>query len=349
MAELHDITTEDQHTILQHMSKVHPDNIHQGLDHLIRKGILSPEQAGGVIEKIGKAQKENETAASKEPEIEKPPTASASVKPPKDEKPKEDQTITQAEDKITPKSDLIEPTEDLRTMNYGNLIGKQQTKKVDIDVNNAILQGRTKIGGNGDSFDSFLKRILPPFQKALKESPDHTILSTHSSVVKAYTTWNNMGRPDPNTMSKEQKLKLATEYNKESVSNGDVEDFKGDNGTIHAVRHGETEDNKKNVFRHPDTELTDKGIKQAQQAGEELKGKMPEGHVPNIISSDMPRAIHTSNIMHQVLQGKKGIDYNKIVGAADPEAVEQFKSNPTNGGINDFLDHLQKNRAIKRG
>ena len=352
MPQPHDITHEDQHAIIQHMTKVHPEAINRGLFHLVSNKIISPMEAKGVLDKIGKAKEDNQKNAFKEaakpPEEKKDTISQPNANATKEDKPKQDQTITQAEDRITPKSSKIEPTDDLKTLNYGNLIGKQETTKAKTDVKNAIVQGRTKIGGTGETFDSFLKRGIKPLKKALKESPDNTILVTHSSMAKAYNTWDGMGRPDVDKMSKEQKQKFADKYNEDEVPNGDVQEFKSDHGKLFVVRHGETEDNKKNVFRNPDTQLTDKGIKQAQQAGEEIKGKVGDED-PNIITSSMPRAVHTANIIHQVLQGNKGIDFGKVADAADPEEIEKVKANPTQSGINDFLDHLQKNRAIKRG
>jgi broad specificity phosphatase PhoE len=83
---------------------------------------------------------------------------------------------------------------------------------------------------------------------------------------------------------------------------GKVHTFTGDNGNdIKVVRHGETEDNKMSEFREDNTQLTDKGEAQAGKAGDNLI-KETGGNIPKLISSDMPRTLHTSEIIKQKLQ-----------------------------------------------
>ena len=70
-------------------------------------------------------------------------------------------------------------------------------------------------------------------------------------------------------------------------------EIQGKNGTIYVVRHGETTDNVDKKFRRASTQLTDKGIKQAEDVGEQLKNI----DIPQIISSPLDRAMHTSDII----------------------------------------------------
>ena len=202
---------------------------------------------------------------------------------------------------------IIQPTKDLRAWNLGRWDGKPETKKAAADIKTTVLQGRTKAGGTGESFNAFNKRVIPILKNALETAPNHTTLISHSSVLKSYRVWDKMGRPDLDNMTPEMKKTFAENYNKESTHNGEIEDYKGNNGIIHVIRHGETEDNKEGNFRDVDDQLTDKGIEQAAQTGEKLKSKLKGSQLPGIISSDLPRTMETSQIINKKINGNAGI------------------------------------------
>lgn len=210
------------------------------------------------------------------------------------ETPKEEQ----APISTTPVSENIHPTETFRTLNYGDHTGEPESAEKQEQIKQDIVSD-TPIGKTGEKFSDFVKRIIPAFKDILNKEENNTTLVTHSSVIKALDVWEDMGRPDVENMSDRQRQKFAEKYNSENpAKEGNVTTFESDNGNkIHAVRHGETEDNQMSEFRSNDTQLTDKGEKQAAQAGQELK-KTTGGDVPKIITSDLPRTIHTSNIIH---------------------------------------------------
>ena len=152
----------------------------------------------------------------------------------------------------------------------------------------------------GESFGEFVNRVIPAFNKILNSEGDNTTIVTHSSCLKAMKVWNEMGRPDVSKLTIQQKEEFSEKFNDTETHNADLETFKSKKGNIHVIRHGQTEDNKKNNFRSGDTNLTPKGIKEAQSVGQELKDKT-NGSVPKIISSDLPRSIHTSNLINDEL------------------------------------------------
>lgn len=210
--------------------------------------------------------------------------------------------------RIKPESDLIKPTADFRTWDLGDMEGKPEDEAAkkhiegvvrDWDANPA--SDATEPTKQGETFGQFVQRVIPPFEKILKEEPLNSTIITHSSVLKAFKVWDDMGRPDVSNLSDEQKKTFAGKYNQSETQNGDLDTFKGDQGDIHVIRHGQTEDNAKNNFRSGDTNLTEKGVKQAHEVAAELKDKTG-GDVPKIISSDLPRAIHTSNIITEQLK-----------------------------------------------
>lgn len=63
---------------------------------------------------------------------------------------------------------------------------------------------------------------------------------------------------------------------------------------IYLVRHGEVLDNINKVYNHPDGDLTDNGIKQAN----ELREKIKDINYDIILSSPLTRAVHTANIIN---------------------------------------------------
>jgi len=203
---------------------------------------------------------------------------------------------------FTPNSDKIQPTNQFRTWNLGDMEGKPEDEAAKKHLEGVVRAWDQHPAGEtgGETFGAFVDRVIPAFEKALQEDPNNTTIVTHSSVLKAMRVWEEMGRPAVDKLTGEQKKQFADKYNAAETHNGDLETFKGTNGDIHVIRHGETEDNAKNNFRSGNTNLTDKGMQDAANVGQELKSKTG-GDVPKIITSDLPRTIHSSNIINDAL------------------------------------------------
>ena len=197
----------------------------------------------------------------------------------------------------------IHPTTEFRTWDLGDMEGKPENEAAKKHLEGVVREWDKYPAGEtgGEPFGQFVNRVIPAFDKILKEQPNNTTIVTHSSVLKAMRVWDEMGRPDVDNLTTEQKKEFADKYNATETHNGDLETFKGDNGDIHVIRHGQTVDNEKNNFRSGDTPLTQKGIDDAAAAGKELKDKTG-GDVPQIITSDLPRTIHSSNIINDALR-----------------------------------------------
>ena len=212
---------------------------------------------------------------------------------------------------LQPNSDKIKLADAFRTWNLGDMEGKPEDEAAKKHIEGVVQAWDKHPAGEtgGETFGQFIGRVIPAFDKALKEEPNNAAIVTHSSVLKAMRVWDEMGRPDVDNLTPEEKKTFADKYNQTETQNGDLETFKGDNGDIHVIRHGQTEDNAKNNFRSGDTPLTQKGIGDAQAVAQELKDKTG-GDVPKIITSDLPRTIRTSNIISDALQehtaGKMG-------------------------------------------
>jgi broad specificity phosphatase PhoE len=228
---------------------------------------------------------------------------------------------------IQPTSDKIQPTDVFRTWDLGDMEGTPEDAAAKKHIEGVVEAWDKHPAGEtgGETFGSFVNRVIPAFDKVLKEEQHNTTIVTHSSVLKAMRVWDEMGRPEVDKLTPEQKKEFADKYNETETHNGDLETFKGANGDIRVVRHGQTEDNAKNNFRSGNTNLTEKGIQDAHAVGEELKAKTG-GDVPKIISSDLPRAIHTSNIITDKLsnnaipeQSAGAVDVRQQTG--DGEAV----------------------------
>lgn len=186
-----------------------------------------------------------------------------------------------------------------RTLNYGKHKGTQENEEAKASIKDDIINDRP-IGETGERFSEFLKRVIPNFKNLLAKEPHNTALVTHSSVIKALQVWEEMERPDVNESNIKEFAQRYVDLKPEAE--GKVHTFKGDNGNdIKVIRHGETEDNKLSEFRDDNTQLTDKGIEQAKRAGQNLLQETG-GDVPKIISSDLPRTLHTSDIINQQIK-----------------------------------------------
>jgi broad specificity phosphatase PhoE len=198
---------------------------------------------------------------------------------------------------------FIHPTDQFRTWNLGDMEGKPEDEAAKKHLEGVVQKWDQHPAGEtgGEPFGDFVNRVIPAFDKVLKDEPNNTTIVTHSSVLKAMRVWDEMGRPDVEHLTEEQKKEFATKYNETETHNGDLETFKGSQGDVHVIRHGQTVDNEKNNFRSGDTPLTQKGIGDARAVGQELKAKTG-GYVPQIITSDLPRTIRSSNIISDALR-----------------------------------------------
>lgn len=212
---------------------------------------------------------------------------------------KPDEGATNASGDAGPPS--IQPESWARTLDYGDNKGKDENQEAQEKIKKEILND-DPIGSNGERFSELLGRVIPGIQKVMSEDPHNTTVVTHSSVIKALHVWEDMGRPDISELKGDKLKEFAQKYvDLKPEAEGKVHTFKADNGNdVKVVRHGETEDNKLSEFREDDTKLTDKGEAQAARAGENLINETG-GKIPKIISSDLPRTMHTSDIINQKL------------------------------------------------
>ena len=195
-----------------------------------------------------------------------------------------------------PKYDIIKPTDALKTFDFGDKEGTAQTDTANKTIHSNIVNNPDKpMFDQGETFNEAVKRVIPILKDAIKNAEDNTLLVTHNSVYGVINLWNKNGRPD--TFDKILREKYVKQDNQ--FPTGSYFEIKTDKGNIYVVRHGETEDNVKKVFRTSNTNLTDKGEKEAKEVGK----KLAKVHIPLIISSSLPRAIHTSNLI---------LDENKV-------------------------------------
>ena len=239
----------------------------------------------------------------------------------------------------------VTPEANFRTMNMGKDEGQPETPEARKIMKERFVDGNIPVDGekgDGESGKNFVSRVITAWEK-VKNEPKNITVVTHSSVLKAIktwenpATWENIEKPtDPSKMTDEQWKKYANAYIKESTDNGDLETFKGKNGDVHVIRHGQTEDNKQSKFRSGNTPLTEKGIEQAKQSGDELQEKT-DGDVPKIISSDLPRAIHTSNLITDQLKPSENANTT-----GSKEATDNQGSNGQIQSDGDDREHTPK-------
>lgn len=198
-------------------------------------------------------------------------------------------------------NDKIHPYDELKTWDLGKLEGTPQTKEAQEKVNNTLINHPNEKIEGGESFNEFSSRALGIIKDVIHNSDNNTVVLTHNSVFGLIKLWNKEGRP--NELSKEFREK----YTKQDSETGDHYTLKSDKGTIYVVRHGETEDNKAGNFRISDVNLTDKGVQQAKQVGKELK----DVKIPEVISSSLPRALHTANLLLDEQKG--GVKTDNLV------------------------------------
>jgi broad specificity phosphatase PhoE len=189
-----------------------------------------------------------------------------------------------------PKYDIIEPTNALKTFDFGEKEGTPQTDAANKTIHNNIVNNPDKpMFDEGETFNEAVARVIPILKDIIKNGPANTVIVTHNSVYGLINLWNKNGRP--NTFDRVLREKYVKQDNQ--FPTGSHFEMDGDKGKIYIVRHGETEDNKKKVFRRASTNLTSKGIEEAKAVGK----KLSKVAIPKLISSSLPRAIHTSNII----------------------------------------------------
>jgi broad specificity phosphatase PhoE len=227
----------------------------------------------------------------------------------------------------------IESNSAYRTLDYGDNKGKDETTQAQDKIKQEILNDEP-IGKTGEKFSQLVNRVIPAFKKSLDEDPHNTAIVTHSSVIKALRVWEDMGRPDISEIKGDKLKDFAQRYvDMKPEAEGKIHTFTGDNGNdMKVIRHGETEDNVASEFREDNTQLTDKGQAQAAKAGDNLI-KETGGNIPKLISSDMPRTLHTSEIIKQKLQGNGTLSVGGATPLLQREQVETGSAGSGRGRV----------------
>jgi broad specificity phosphatase PhoE len=191
---------------------------------------------------------------------------------------------------INTKYNKIKAIDALKTFDFGEKEGTNQTDVANKTIHNNIVNNPDKpMFDEGESFNEAVARVIPVLENIVKNEPNNTAVVTHNSVYGVINLWNKNGRPK--TFDKLLREKYVKQDNQ--FPTGSHFSIDTDKGKAFIVRHGETEDNVKKVFRTSQTKLTDKGIKEAKEVGK----KLSHVSIPKVISSSLPRAIHTSNII----------------------------------------------------
>lgn len=196
----------------------------------------------------------------------------------------------------------IHPVSFLRTMEFGDREGTEETKQAAQEIKNAFSQGDVRIGGKGgETADEFKSRTISGITQVLDKAPDNTIVLTHSSVLKGIKVWNELGRPDLARIQKGGDLfnEYNRFYNNTETETGDSYMMSGKNGRIFVVRHGQTQDNAAGNFRSRNTQLTARGIQEAKDTGEKIRKFLNDHNQesPLIITSDLPRTQHSAQLI----------------------------------------------------
>ena len=189
-----------------------------------------------------------------------------------------------------PKYDKIKTTDALKTFDFGEKEGTPQTEATNKTIHNNIVNNPDKpMYDEGETFNEAVARVVPTLENIVKNSPNNTAVVTHNSVYGLINLWNKNGRPK--IFDRGLREKYVKQDNQ--FPTGSHFEIDTDKGKAFIVRHGETEDNVKKVFRTSQTNLTDKGVKEAKEVGK----KLSHVSIPEVISSSLSRAIHTSNLL----------------------------------------------------
>lgn len=202
----------------------------------------------------------------------------------------------------------------------------------------------------GESPNDFVDRISKTIQDYAKPEaeggkPDNTLLVTHSNVIKlllaAYDKNSkefDFGKPDLLEQVDKQSSEVGNRYDFA------IKDKDGIERNLQVARHGETESNLKDLQRKDNDKLTPAGKEDAVDVANQIKdaGTTP----PEIISSDLPRAQETAEIIQQELQkpeeGENIAVHSKEDAVADkykkehaPDSIEKLNTEtdrPEEGG-----------------
>ena len=215
----------------------------------------------------------------------------------------------------------ITKLDDFKTWDLGEFEGKKESDHEQEIDDYTINHPDEPIGKSGESFNQFKDRVLSKFQQLLKTAPDNAMIVTHSSVLKMFNIWNEAGRPSNFNIDPKKYISAST-------TTGSTEAFKSENGTLYVSRHGETEDNLHDNLRSSNTQLTDKGVNQAKEIGEKLKGV----NIPIIYSSSLDRAVHTSNLLIDTIDG------TDTTGTKEVETIK---------GLADYIQEFAYSQLIK--
>ena len=244
---------------------------------------------------------------------------------------------------------LIIPTDALKTFDFGDKEGTPQNDATNKIIWDHILNTPDKpMYDQGETFNEAVARVIPKIKEIISKAPNNTVVVTHNSVYGLINLWNKEGRPE--TFDRKLREKYINQDNK--FPTGSFFKIKTDNGVVYIVRHGETEDNKRKVFRRANVALTEKGIEEATQVGKDLSNI----HIPKIISSSLPRAIHTSELIlneqnYMALTLKpQGISLKKRMAPMPMEEKKESKKEESNESeameVAEFIDCIMTGAVI---
>lgn len=183
-----------------------------------------------------------------------------------------------------------------KTWDLGDLPGTPQTEKSQGILDEQLIKRpEEKAGKTGESFIEFSTRVLTAIKKLIETAPHNTVVLTHNSVFGLIKLWDKKGRP------KNLDRPFRTEYTKQGSDTGDFFKIKSKSGELYICRHGETQDNLDGNFRQDDVDLTDKGRKEAEDLGKELK----KDGITEIVSSPLPRTLETAEIITKAVEGEE--------------------------------------------
>lgn len=228
----------------------------------------------------------------------------------------------------------IVATPDLRTFDFNELEGKPQTDEENAKIHQQIINHPDEpMTPSGKSFNKEANRVINAV-KEIQAKGENAGITTHNSSYGVIKLWDEYGQP--NILTK----KFREEYARQNNTNptGDTYTIKGKDGSsdMQLIRHGETTDNAKKVFRTPNAQLTEKGKDQATQAGKELK----DSGIKKIYSSDLPRAIETSKlVMKEIKGGGQTVPTPKeTVSKAQPEGQKGLPERPVEPKEGDTME-----------
>lgn len=221
----------------------------------------------------------------------------------------------------------VQSESSFRTWDLGSLEGKPQTKEAQENIDYQLKEFPEQAGTLGESFNKFSGRVLGKAKEIVDSSPDGTVIITHNTAFGLIKLWDKKGRPAE--LSKEFRY----EYAVQDSNTADHFAIKGKNGTIYIMRHGETKDNVAGNFRSNSTELTKKGISQVKAVAKELS----KFNISNIVASSIPRAIHSSKLVKEVIDAKSNIVKGQELTSEEQieeKIAEEFESYRVTQGRN---------------